>query len=907
LLRRAAGSLLAHHDALRLRFTRTAAGWEARTVPTTDEVPFERRDLSAVARAERRRAIEEGAAAAQRSLNITDGPVWRVLLFDCGEEAARLLVVAHHLVVDAVSWRILLQDLETAYEQLSRGRGVELPPRTTSFKRWAEHLRDYARRPALREEADYWLGLARLEVKRLRADAAGGGGENRVAASRVHAESLSEEETRALLRDVPGAYRTQINDVLLTAHAQALGEWNGSRRVLIDLEGHGREEVIAGADVSRTVGWFTTLYPVVLEVAEGATPGAALKSVKEQLRRVPARGIGYGLLRHMTGDAEISARLRESQRAEVSFNYLGQFDNVLSQETAFAAAGESSGASLGAEEKRWHLLDVSGSVEGGRLKMEWTYSAEAHRPETIEKLARLYMESLRAIIAHCQSPGAGGFTPSDLPLARLEQSTLDRLFAGDRLIEDIYPLSPLQHGLLFHALRSPSSEMYFQQTTCVIQADLDVGAFRQAWQRLLDRHAILRTSFVWQGLEDPLQVVRRGVELLWEERDWRGLDAAEQAQRLAAHLKADRGRGFELSAAPLMRLSLIRLGEQVYQFNWSLHHLLMDGWSGPVLIQEVIALYEALRRGEDSSLPPTRPFRDYIEWLGQQDVPGAESFWRDALRGFKAPTSLGVERAGRDASDLPPEYDRQHALLTRAETQDLQNFARQHRLTVNTLVQASWALLLSRHSGRRDVLFGAVVAGRPEELAGVETMVGPFINTLPVRVRIEGGEAVLAWLRGLQARQVETRQYEFSPLVEVQGWSEVPHGVPLFDSFLNFLNYPTLDARAAWSGTLKILDFRNSERSSYALTVDAALGDELSLEITADGSRFGPAAVTRLLRDWGEILRLLVSRPTSTLDALLHELEEAEGRRESLAEEELKEARQRRLKETRRRAVTDHN
>ena len=907
LLRLAVAGLLEHHDALRLRFTQTGAGWEARTIEAGDEVPFAREDLSALPPAERRRAIEAGADAAQRSLNIMDGPVWRVVLFEQGEaDTSRLLLVAHHLVVDGVSWRILLQDLETAYEQLSRGQVVELPSKTTSFRRWAEHLRDYGRSPALRGEADYWLAPARHEVKRLPSDAAEGAGENRVGMTRRHYETLSEEETRALLRDVPGVYRTQVNDVLLTALAQSLGEWSGSPRTLVELEGHGREEVIAGADVSRTVGWFTTLYPVVLEVAEGATPGEALKGVKEQLRRVPNRGIGYGLLRHMGGDAEAAARLREASRPEVSFNYLGQFDHVLSEETAFAAAGESSGASLGGEEQRWHLLDVSGSVEGGRLKMEWAYNPEAHRPETIERLAQRYMDSLREITAHCQTPGAGGYTPSDFPLARLGQQTLDRVFAGDRRIEDIYPLSPLQHGLLFHALRAPSSEMYLVQMTCAIKAaDLDAGAFKLAWQSLLERHAILHTSFAWRGLDEPLQVVRRGVELPWEEQDWRALAPTEKEERLAAHLKADRGRSFDLSAAPLIRLSLIRLDEQVYQFTWSLHHLLIDGWSGPVLIREVIALYEALSRGQALSLPPTPPFRDYIEWLGRQDVSRAESYWRDAMRGLSAPTLLGAERAGRGADGLRAEQDRQRINLTQSETQELQNFARQHQQTVNTLVQGSWALLVSRHTGRRDVLFGVVVSGRPADLPGVETMVGPFINNLPMRVRIDGGEVVLEWLRALQVQQVEMRQYEYSLLVDIQLLSEVPHGMPLFDNYLNFLNYPTLDPGEESSGSLKVLEAHSTERSSYALTVHAALGAELSLEIYTDINRFDPAATTRLLRDWREILLALVSSPESTLDALLGELEEVGRRRESAEEEERRGGRRRRLKEIRLRSVVE--
>jgi non-ribosomal peptide synthetase component F len=286
---------------------------------------------------------------------------------------------------------------------------------------------------------------------------------------------------------------------------------------------------------------------------------------------------------------------------------------------------------------------------------------------------------------------------------------------------------------------------------------------------------------------------------------------------------------------------------------------------------------------------------------------GAESFWREELRGFDAPTRLRTERAAPDDGG-GEDYHRHHLRFTSAETEELQNFARGRGLTVNTLVQAAWALLLSRHSGSRDVLFGAVVSGRPGELTGVETMVGPFINTLPVRVRVEGEGNVLGWLLRLQARQSEMRQYEYSPLVEVQGWSEVPRGTPLFDSFLNFLNYPTIDSREAeWSGSLKVLGFSTSEKSNYALTVDASLAAELTLDITADGRRVDPPTASRMLEEWGAILRALAARPEATLESLLNELEETERQRREKEEDELKAERQKRLTQVRRRTVTDRD
>jgi non-ribosomal peptide synthase protein (TIGR01720 family) len=331
-------------------------------------------------------------------------------------------VVIHHLAVDGVSWRILLEDLETAYGQLAGGEAVRLPAKTTSWKSWAERLAEHARSDALAAEAAFWTEQTHKQSAPLPVDDPAG--ENTSSGSRSVAVRLSEDETEALLREVPAAYRTQIDEVLLTALAGALARWTGQRRVRVDLEGHGREEeAVGGADLSRTVGWFTTVYPVVLELPGAGEPGAALRAVKEQLRAVPRRGIGYGLLRYL-GGGEAGAALGRAPDPEVAFNYLGQFDQSVSGESFFAFAEESAGASSDGRSPRQHLLEVSGSVQGGRLELQVGYAEGVHRRETVERLAEGYAAELRALIAHCRSEGAGGFTPSDFPLVQLDDDTL---------------------------------------------------------------------------------------------------------------------------------------------------------------------------------------------------------------------------------------------------------------------------------------------------------------------------------------------------------------------------------------------------------------------------------------------------------------------------------------------------
>jgi len=363
-----------------------------------------------------------------------------------------------------------------------------------------------------------------------------------------------------------------------------------------------------------------------------------------------------------------------------------------------------------------------------------------------------------------------------------------------RNIKDIYPLSPMQQGMLFHSLYDPESGMYFEQSSWTLRGDLDVPAFERAWRRVVERHSALRTAFLWEELDEPLQVVCRQVELELEEQDWRGFDESEQQSRLEVFLSHDRERGFGLDKAPLMRLALIRLDDNAYHFVWSHHHLLLDGWSQPILFQEVFGFYEAFSQGQDLHLPPPRPYRDYIAWLQQQDGAETEAFWRRTLQGFTAPTPLTVEgilekEVGEPDAGLAKEgegYASQRALLPAETMEALQTLARQNQLTLNTLVQGSWALLLSRYSGEEDVIFGATVSGRPPDLPGAETMVGLFINTLPVRVQIKPEATTLEWLKELQAKQAKLRQYEHSFLVDVQGWSDVPRDLPLFESLLVF-------------------------------------------------------------------------------------------------------------------------
>jgi amino acid adenylation domain-containing protein/non-ribosomal peptide synthase protein (TIGR01720 family) len=425
-MEKAVQHLLVHHDMIRARFRREADCWQQDIVYPEASSLCVRADLSALSEEQQGMEIAEAAAQLQASLNLENGPLVRAAIFDRGShKSARLLMVIHHLVVDSVSWRILLDDLQMAYQQLSAGKMLQLPPKTTSFKHWAERLTAYAQSAESRKELTYWLTALRAQVGRLPVDYPGGA--NTVTLACTVSVSLSTKETDALLREVPRIYQTQINDVLLTALAQAFARWTGEHTLLIDLEGHGREEVVEGVDLSRTVGWFTAIFPTLLQLKHTYTPVEALKSVKEQLRRIPQRGIGYGVLRYLSQDTEVIEKLRALPPAEVCFNYLGRVDQVVSGSVFFGPVQETSGPHRSARGHRRYLLEVNSRLAEGQLQCDWTYSEHIHRRDTIERLAQGFIEALRTLIVHCHSPKAGGYTPSDFPKMKLSQQELDEL------------------------------------------------------------------------------------------------------------------------------------------------------------------------------------------------------------------------------------------------------------------------------------------------------------------------------------------------------------------------------------------------------------------------------------------------------------------------------------------------
>ncbi|HEV7472548.1 MAG TPA: amino acid adenylation domain-containing protein, partial [Pyrinomonadaceae bacterium] len=867
-----------HHDGLRLRFARAGDTWTQQVIEAGSDPIFSFEDLSGEPEEKRAGAMRAIAERVERSLDLETGPLLRVCLFGFGTGApARLWVVVHHLAIDGVSWRILLEDLYDAYAALGQGAEVQLPLKTTSFREWAQALLDHAKSAEGKAEAKFWIESFEVSPQPIPIHRLASREGNRVADAETVFVSLDEAETLALLQETPRAYNTRINDVLLTALALAFQDAGGGDNLLVDFEGHGRREFKEGINLSRTVGWFTTISPVFIQLVPGAPLDETLKSVKEQLRRIPEDAFGYALHKYLSPDVELQSQLRALPQPEIMFNYLGQTDLVLPQTAAWSLASEAVGFERAPSVVRSHLLEIVSMVTGGKLQISWIYGKNIHDRQVVDRLAHTFIKTLRELISHCCAPSSRGFTPSDFPQALLGQSDLDKLAkliaarnpstAGDS-VADVYELSPMQQGLLFHSLFDLDSPAYFEQLSCEIEGDVNVGLLRSVWQNVIERHATLRTGFFWHDLAHPVQVVFRSLESPWEMYDWRSQPETERQQAFNAFLARDRARGFDLGQAPLFRCTLIRETETSYRFCWSHHHILLDGWSAAILMKEVFNSFDdVLREGKPPTLPRPRPYRGYIEWLQAQDKSQAEAHWRQEMKGFYAPTLL-PEDPTRPALEHSQTQKEEDLLLSEEFTEQIKVNAKHLKITTNSLIRAVLALVLSRYGGAAEVVFGVTVAGRPPLLDGIESMVGLFINTLPARFQINAEVSLASWLNEIHLRQSELDQYAYSSLIDIQKWSNIPPGTPLFDTLLVFENYPVDRSFNRHPGGLRIGDVRVFDQTNYPLTLTAVPGTRMLLRLTYDTSRFESGTIRRMLGHLQTLLEGFVQDPAQPLAQL---------------------------------------
>jgi len=819
------------------------------------------------------------AATAVRDI---DAPAGRMLRFVWFEPAAggpgRLLIAAHHLVVDGMSWRVLLPDLAQAWRQVRAGAAPALPAVGTSLRRWQRALADEATRPDRAAEVSLWRDLLATPVAPVGSRPFDPAVDVTAATETVRIQ-LPGDLTDAVLTSVPAAYRSGVDDVLLTALVLALarhrrGVTNGA--TVVRLEGHGREEdLVPGADLSRTVGWFTTVHPVRFDlsgidvdeaIAGGPAAGEALKRVKEQRRGLPGDGFGYTLLRYLND--ETAAVLREYPADEIGFNFLGHFSfggpeagsrhgwTPAPEFDELVAAPDPAMPALSALELN---ALVTNAGDGARLTALFTFAAGVLSAGEVRDLAGTWCAALRGLRA-LVTAGGTGLTPRDVPLVTVGPAELDTWQQRFGRVGDVWPLTPLQAGLLFHTMLADATTGAYQtQFVFRLRGPVDAERLRAAGQALLDRHPNLRVVFLSSATGEPVQVVVDDVALPWRHVDLTGEPGAEE--RLESILAAERDARFHADTPPLLRLTLVTLGPDRAELVLTAHHVLFDGWSLPLIEQELMRLYAA--NGRDAGPPPSHGYRDFLRWLSRQDPARSAGAWAEELAGVAEPTLLSPgPRSDRTGSGQVV------AALSGADAALLARRAAALGVTVNALVQGAWAIVLAGLTGRDDVLFGATVAGRPAELPGVDGMIGLFINTVPVRVRCAPAESLPRMLGRLQNTQAGLLDHHHLGLADIQRSTGLS---ALFDTLMVFESFPVdragLSAASAASD-LTVTGVRPYAPPHYPLTVIAAADPLLRLSFQYQCDAFSRAEVEVIADRLTQVLRRIAADPQSTVGAI---------------------------------------
>ena len=844
-------ALLDRHAMLRLRVDDDGAGGWSLRVPEVGSV-----DAGACLQVVDVLS-DEALVAARSRLNPAAGVMLSALWLGA---TGQLVLIIHHLAVDGVSWRVLLEDFNIAWAQHHNGQPVVLPASGTSFARWASLLAEHAHAAAVVETADTWKQVATAP-----ATLAAPQPDLDTYASAGHLSLLLDTETtRMLLGQVPTAFHAGIQDILLIAFGLAGAEFlgNGAVPIGIDVEGHGRhEELAADVDLSRTVGWFTTKYPLSLTVgglpwaqviAGEAALGAVIKDAKEQLRALP-EPLTYGLLRYLNPDVD----LPESDPA-IGFNYLGRLGAASAELSGdmwrIGQDGLSvTGAATAVAMPLAHTVELNAvtvdTEAGPHLHATWTWAPSALDQDQVSRLSRLWFEALAGICAHVRG-GGGGLTPSDIAPARLSQQQIDELDEHYE-IADILPLTPLQQGLLFHASTAQGGDdVYAAQLTFTVTGPLDRHGLHDAVRTVVNRHPHLAARFCPQ-FEQPVQIIPADPEIAWQYVELNAVDPDEQIQRVCA---AERVAVCDLAHPPAFRVALIRIAEDRHRLVLTNHHIVLDGWSMPILLGEVFASYHGQR------LPAAGSYRRFVAWLADRDLDAAHAAWREVLAGFDTPALVGqAQRVGLGARAVAS------SRVPEETTRAVSELARSCHTTVNTVLQGAFAQLLMWLTGQHDVVFGTAVSGRPADVVGADSMVGLLINTVPVRANITPATTTADLLDQLQKTHNDTLEHQHVALNEIH---RITGHDQLFDTLFVFENYPIDTAVASGDHELAITEFTGRESTHYPLTLQVTPGPELGVRVEYDTEVFDASTIDTLTERFKRLLIAITADPTQRLSSI---------------------------------------
>ncbi len=854
------------HSAFRLRFSCEQDVWKQHYVQES-AYAFSVVDLPANGMKSSQDLRDEATSAAHRSLNIVDGPLANFLVFRAPQSGVLTLVaIVHHLVVDGVSWQILLEDID-AFLAVGHIEAEVLQP-TTPFGIWPEALAAFAKTADCEKEFEYWRSTSMASQNNtgnIPVDFEDTG-DNLERDSITHSVSFSSEDTDLLLRQVPSYFRASANEVLLAVLSKSLCTWAGCKQVTVDLEGHGRETLADGVDLTRSIGWFTTIFPFVLNSNANDAIETVVQNVKSQLRMVPRKGIGYGLLRHGFVDQSGSGLHAESG-ADIIFNFLGDLDQITSSLQKFRFSEVPTGAWRDPGSSRSHLLEVNAFVQDGCLKVWWTHNKTKHAPETIARVGREFEEIATDLVRRSLGGKSAAYSPSDFPLAAIPQSDLETLGSALSDIENVYAVSPIQ--ALHLSLADSSPETGIDLWYLKLHGALDVARLKLAWKSVFAQHELLRSSFAHRDVSKPYVLIHEDIDIPIDTQDWTKKSTMEIDRDLAALVKAQRSAGFDLQQAPLTRLTLLRTSEEDWTLVWMNHHLQLDGWSWPIVLSDVGKAYQRPTRDEEVRVTNLAQYSSFIEVLQGTDRLRDAKFWRRMLGSFVVPSALpGAKSSVRTpGSSIPKNLDAK-VVFSIAESNSLRDLACENEVTLTTLLFAAWSIVLAEINAKPDIVFGAAFSGRPAELNDVEHIVGPFVNDLPIRVNVESAATLADFLKTLSVLQFELTEYQHTPLEQIQECSGVPWRYRLFESLMVVQNYVTGETANVFGEDLEMADMVGSMRTNYPLTIVATPGESIEVTFTAHENSIDKVGCELIASTFRDLLLALLTAGHQALGAL---------------------------------------
>ena len=794
-------------------------------------------------------------------MDVTNGPLWKVAKVNsCGQ--AYVIIIIHHLIIDAVSWYILLEDFDLLCRQHRCGDGLKLSLKTDSYRKWIQDLDSYARAGIFQKECDYWQEVTSRTVSRIESIDSAGKWKDSLNTSIAFDLKTTEE-----LIDAASKCNIALSDLLLAVLRLSIHRTFGLGRYAITLEGHGREELAGiNTNVSRTLGWFTSLFPVTFAAPAENDWRKLIAETRSALNEIPNKGIGYNIWKYLTEKGKQTAT-DENLRPQILFNYLGHI-RPQRDDRSFSLISTSPGRSIGDQMQRTHAWEITSVISDKHLQLSVIHGLKG------SKQVKVFLDHFKSTTKELaeyrrrqpmQWNDGGDFTYKGLTNAALNE--LHGKFQN--AIEDVCPLTPLQHGILFHSLLKGNTA-YFSQFMLTITGRLEIGVIRDCMRILSDRHQILRTVFAFKGMDTPVQIVTKSLRPVVYHEDVRNRDHEGGERHLIDLVEQDRRRSFDLQAEAPMRMTVVEMQERQFALLWSFHHIIMDGWSFGILCVEFIELYNSAIKGTVAALHPVQPYSAYLRWLFNREENKSRAFWMKYLQGYESHAYISGHHqqvaAERELKRLEYSLD-----ISAELTDSLKQIAAERDVTLNTLVQTAWGVLLGRYADSHDVIFGSVVSGRSPEVAGVESIVGLFINTIPVRIRFKKDESFSAVLGRVQSEQIDCVPYHYNSLSEIQ---ELAGNKALFDHIIVFENYPLdkkvhdlFDEAESVNRTFELSGVEVSENNNYDFSFTVTPGAGLQF-IFKYSELVEPSYVRSIARHLHVLLMNIAADPDAAIGSL---------------------------------------